>query len=84
MLRQVFSVLLIKISLVLLCELALLLELENGCAQRGVDVDLGDVVLAHVNIGSEGVSQLLLLLWSVCREKVHFMGEGGFVGLGPR
>ena len=83
MLRQVFSVLLIKISLVLLCKLALLLELENRCAQWGVDVDLGHVELAHVNIGSERVSQLLLLQRSIQREEVNFMDEGGLVVLGP-
>ena len=73
---------LIKISLVLLCNIAILLELENGCAQRGVNVNLGNVVLAHVNIGSKGVSQLLLLLRSVRREEMNFMGEGGLVVLG--
>ena len=65
----------VQVALVLFCEFSFFLQLKYRGAERSIDVDLRDVVLAHVDVWAQGVAKLLHLLWRVRLEKVDFVSE---------
>lgn len=70
LLVQVFQILLVQEALVLISEFALFLQLKDTRAQRRLDVEVRNVVLAHVDAWAEVHFEGLNLRRRVTREKV--------------
>lgn len=65
----------VQVALVLISEFSFFLQLKNRGSERSIDVDLRDVILAHIDVWTQGVAELLHLLGRVRLEKVDFVSE---------